>query len=1066
MSLVTDYFVKSMKYKEEYGDNTIVLMQVGAFFEVYGKQHPITKEVSGSEIMQFSQICDLNVVEKKAHVHDMEVVMAGFKDICIDKYVKRLQDAGFTAVVYTQNEQVKDKDTTRSLYAIYSPGTYFNDDATKITNNIMCVWLNVIESSSLFDKITVKNGNNNHHPTKTIIIGVSIIDIYTGVPSMFEFREAYIKNPTTFDQLERIVSIHNPSETILIGNISLNEIDDIVSYANIQSQPIHKLSLLANNTTSAASSINSSTNKNQFDKATNCEKQTYQKAVLEKYYAKIDFNNFMFNFYENAIATQSFCYLLDFIYQHNPNLVNKMREPVFENYGDRLILANHSLKQLNIIDDHNYTGKYSSISKMLNFACTAMGKRKFAHNLFAPTTNVEYLQGEYDITEHILINSFASLQQTSLQKISLQKTSLQQTSYDHVKGLLSEIKDIPKWMRQIIMQKITPRSLYQLNNTIQTIEKLHSKIIMDDTIVKYLNKQNIFMPKIAANCEAIIQFIKHNLNLELCDSIESIQNFENNFINRTINDELDNKTQILMESNDKLVACQLYFNDLLRKCEKNNKNTEFVKIHETEKNNFTLVATKRRCIMLKSVLPTAQLSSVVLTYKSSFNGNQCSFDFANSQSYISMVESTSANDSITNTQIKEMCKNVTCIKLQLKDIVRSVFLTIIEKMSLFLPQMEEIAEYVAIIDVIYAKAYVAQKYNYCKPSISNENRSNENRSNENRRATTATGDNKSFVNVTDLRHCLIERLNQEELYVTNDICLGKSVDGVLLYGTNAVGKTSFIRALGISIIMAQSGLYVPASSFVFKPYKYLFTRIIGNDNIFKGLSTFAVEMSELRTILKLADENSLILGDELCSGTESISAVSIFVAGIQNMAAKQSSFIFATHLHEIVNYEEIVNLQSVALKHMEVIYDKERDLLIYDRKLKDGPGQNMYGLEVCKSLSLPDDFLTAAYNIRLKYHPECAGALSGKTSHFNSKKIKSALCENCGKEAGAEVHHLQHQQEANKQNGIISQNGMTFHKNHNANLITVCEKCHDAFHKIDKQHKKVKTSNGIMLIEI
>ena len=115
-----------------------------------------------------------------------------------------------------------------------------------------------------------------------------------------------------------------------------------------------------------------------------------------------------------------------------------------------------------------------------------------------------------------------------------------------------------------------------------------------------------------------------------------------------------------------------------------------------------------------------------------------------------------------------------------------------------------------------------------------------------------------------MRHCLIEHLQQNELYISNDISLGTpetSVDGVLLYGTNAVGKTSFIRSLGIAVIMAQAGLYVPCSSFHFQPYKYIFTRILGNDNIFKGLSTFAVEMSELITILRLADDKSLFLGD-------------------------------------------------------------------------------------------------------------------------------------------------------------------------------------------------------------
>jgi DNA mismatch repair protein MutS len=118
--------------------------------------------------------------------------------------------------------------------------------------------------------------------------------------------------------------------------------------------------------------------------------------------------------------------------------------------------------------------------------------------------------------------------------------------------------------------------------------------------------------------------------------------------------------------------------------------------------------------------------------------------------------------------------------------------------------------------------------------------------------------------------------------------------------------------------------------------------------------------------------------------------------------------IFATHLHEIIDYDEIKSLKNVALKHMSVIYDKERDCLIYDRKLKDGPGTNMYGLEVCKSLSLPQDFLEAALNIRMKYHPTSASILSLKTSHFNSKKVVG-MCELCEKEPGKEVHNLQHQ---------------------------------------------------------
>tara|TARA_B110000858_G_scaffold105543_1_gene120742 strand:- start:99 stop:1133 length:1035 start_codon:yes stop_codon:yes gene_type:complete len=344
------------------------------------------------------------------------------------------------------------------------------------------------------------------------------------------------------------------------------------------------------------------------------------------------------------------------------------------------------------------------------------------------------------------------------------------------------------------------------------------------------------------------------------------------------------------------------------------------------------------------------------------------------------------------------------------------------------------------LDVLQNSCYIVVANNYCKPII-NEGE-------------------KSYVNAKQLRHPLIEKLNTDELYVANDLYIGLDKDLMLLYGTNAVGKTSIIRAIGISIIMAQSGLYVPSDEFEFVPYKSIYTRILGNDNLFKGLSTFAVEMSELRVILNTADRNSLILGDELCSGTEHDSAVSIFVSGLEILSSKQTSAIFATHLHEIIDYEEIERLDNLTIKHMSVQYDTSRDILIYDRQLRDGAGTSMYGLEVCKSLHLPDNFLEKAYELRRKYKKSEMGILEQKTSHFNSKKIMG-MCELCKKSFGEEVHHLQHQEKADKNNMINN-----FHKNHPANLLTLCEDCHNNIHKSGKQHKKVKTSNGIEITEM
>ena len=195
--------------------------------------------------------------------------------------------------------------------------------------------------------------------------------------------------------------------------------------------------------------------------------------------------------------------------------------------------------------------------------------------------------------------------------------------------------------------------------------------------------------------------------------------------------------------------------------------------------------------------------------------------------------------------------------------------------------------------------------------------------------------------------------------------------------------------------------------------------ILGNDNLFKGLSTFAVEMSELRTILTLSDENSIVIGDELCSGTESDSARSIFTTGVEWLHNSKATFMFATHFHEINDYEEMSCLERVKMMHMAVTYDKQKDLLIYDRKLRDGPGDNMYGLEVCKALNLPDEFLSRAHAIRMKYDPKTTNILAQKKTRYNAKKLKGS-CEICGA-AGEEVHHLKHQASADVNQFIKSQ---------------------------------------------
>jgi DNA mismatch repair protein MutS len=457
-----------------------------------------------------------------------------------------------------------------------------------------------------------------------------------------------------------------------------------------------------------------------------------------------------------------------------------------------------------------------------------------------------------------------------------------------------------------------------------------------------------------------------------------------------------------------------------------------VKIHETEKSGSTLQITKKRGLVFKSIL--AKRDSI------SIPGTPIVIETKD----VKLVSASGSSDEIEFPFLKKTCHDILYQKDGLTRALITTYYEILARIeSDWYQTIESLSQTIAKLDVLQSKAFIAREFNYCRPVIDDSA-------------------DKSFVKSEQLRHCLIEHIQQNEIYVPNDVHIGtEGQDGMLVYGTNAVGKTSLIRALGISVIMAQAGLYVPCSSFKYKPYIAIFSRILGNDNLFKGLSTFAVEMSELRIILKMADQNSLVLGDELCSGTETESALSIFVAGLQHLHLNKTSFLFATHFHEIIEYDEIKELDRLVLKHMSVIYDRELDALIYDRRLCDGPGNRMYGLEVCKSLHLDDSFLEKAYQIRQKYFTR--SELSFASSPYNKDKIRG-MCELCNEKLGEEIHHLDPQKNADV-NGFIR----TFHKDHTANLMTVCSKCHDSIHSPNSYKKTIirkKTTKGYVNMSV
>ena len=150
--------------------------------------------------------------------------------------------------------------------------------------------------------------------------------------------------------------------------------------------------------------------------------------------------------------------------------------------------------------------------------------------------------------------------------------------------------------------------------------------------------------------------------------------------------------------------------------------------------------------------------------------------------------------------------------------------------------------------------------------------------------------------------------------------------------------------------MAQIGYFVSAKILPIIHTNLIFTRINGNDDIYRGLSSFMVEMIELMSILKRNDMNTLVIGDEICRGTEEKSANIIVAYMLETLEKSNTSFITATHLHKIANLPSVVNLKKVKPYHLKVTYDEEKEMIIYKRELTEGQGDKFYGLMVAKFL--------------------------------------------------------------------------------------------------------------------
>ena len=291
----------------------------------------------------------------------------------------------------------------------------------------------------------------------------------------------------------------------------------------------------------------------------------------------------------------------------------------------------------------------------------------------------------------------------------------------------------------------------------------------------------------------------------------------------------------------------------------------------------------------------------------------------------------------TSEKLKELEEKIVNAEEKINDLEYEIFNEIRSKVETETENILETARNIAVIDVLACFAEIAEKYDYCRPIVNDT----------------------SKIIIKEGRHPVVEQLNITERFIPND-CLLDTEDNQLLIitGPNMAGKSTFLRQVALTCLIAQMGCFVPAKSATIGIIDQIFTRIGASDDLARKLSTFMIEMTETAKILNYATPKSLIIIDELGRGTSTSDGQSIAMATLERLNQMRVKTLFSTHYHQLTE----INLPRVKNYHLDII-ENEDGSINFVRKLKPGSTDKSYGIHVAKLAGIPDDVIIRAFEL-------------------------------------------------------------------------------------------------------
>jgi DNA mismatch repair protein MutS len=288
----------------------------------------------------------------------------------------------------------------------------------------------------------------------------------------------------------------------------------------------------------------------------------------------------------------------------------------------------------------------------------------------------------------------------------------------------------------------------------------------------------------------------------------------------------------------------------------------------------------------------------------------------------------SSGERFVTQALKEYEERVLSAAERIEQRERELFEALRTRAGAEITRLQRIARTIAELDVLSTFADVASREGYSRPAVSDD----------------------FALEITAGRHPVVERMMPRDKFIPNDLRLVEDARVIILTGPNMAGKSTVLRQIGLIVLMAQIGSFVPASAARVGLADRIFTRVGASDNLVRGQSTFMVEMSETSSILHTATPRSLVLLDEIGRGTATYDGVSIAWAVTEHLHERIGcKTVFATHYHELTQLAE----ELTGLRNFNVAVREAGEQIVFLHRLQPGPADRSYGIEVGRLAGLP-----------------------------------------------------------------------------------------------------------------